>query len=85
MQLNTLNAAAARALSRNLIDDKAPVIGAGSGKFLARELARQLNREYLDVETLIVADTEQARHWASVCLPAYAVAYLAASLAGGTA
>jgi probable H4MPT-linked C1 transfer pathway protein len=77
MQLNTLNAVAARALSRNLIGDKAPVIGAGSGKFLVRELAKQLNREYLDVETLIVADTEQAGHWASVCLPAYAVAYLA--------
>lgn len=77
MQLNMLNAAAARTLSRNLIDDKAPVIGAGSGKFLVRELAKQLKREYLDVETLIVSDTEQAGRWASVCLPAYAVAYLA--------
>ncbi len=77
MQLNTLNAAVARALSRNLIDDKAPVIGAGSGKFLVRELAKQLNREYLDVETQIVADTDQVKRWASICLPAYAVAYLA--------
>ncbi|HLD09924.1 MAG TPA: hydantoinase/oxoprolinase family protein [Methylophilaceae bacterium] len=81
LQLNTLNAAAMRTLSRNLIDDKAPVIGAGSGKFLARKLAEQLNREYLDVETLIMANTDQVRRWASVCLPAYAVAYLAASLA----
>jgi probable H4MPT-linked C1 transfer pathway protein len=77
MQLKALNAAATRALSRNLVDDKAPVIGAGTGKFLARELAGRLNREYLDAETLIVANTKQASRWASVCLPAYAVAYLA--------
>ena len=77
MQLNTLNTAAARALSRNLINDKAPIIGAGAGKFLVRELAKRLNREYLDVETLIVADSKQAGRWASVCFPAYAVAYLA--------
>jgi probable H4MPT-linked C1 transfer pathway protein len=81
MQLNILNAAAMRALSRNLIDDEAPVIGAGAGSFLVRELANQLNREYLDVETLIAAETAQAGRWASVCLPAYAVAYLAARTA----
>lgn len=85
MQLNTLNTAVTRVLSHGLIDEKAPVIGAGAGSFLARELAQQLGREYLDVETLIVADTKQAGRWASVCLPAYAVAYLAASSAGGTA
>ncbi len=77
LQLNTLNTAVARSLSRNLIEDVAPVIGAGAGKFLVRELAKQLNREYVDVETLIAANSEQVRHWASVCLPAYAVAYLA--------
>jgi (4-(4-[2-(gamma-L-glutamylamino)ethyl]phenoxymethyl)furan-2-yl)methanamine synthase len=77
LQLNTLNAAAMRVLSHSLIDDKAPVIGAGAGSFLARGLANQLKREYLDVETLIAADTKQAGRWASVCLPAYAVAYLA--------
>jgi len=78
MQLNTLNAAVTRVLSRNLIDGKSPIIGAGAGSFLVRELANQLGLEYLDVETLIVADTKQVGRWASVCLPAYAVAYLAA-------
>ncbi len=40
IQLDALNSAAIRALSRNLMDDKAPLIGAGAGSFLVRELAK---------------------------------------------
>lgn len=82
MQINQLKNAAMRCFSRNLIDRKAPIIGAGAGSFLARELARQLDREYCDVATLVAGQTEFARHWAGVCLPAYAVARLGSTITG---
>ncbi len=81
-QLDRLKSAVVRCLSRGLVNDSAPIIGAGAGSFLARELARQLNREYLEVETLVLGETEETRRWASVCLPAYALAALAAESAG---
>lgn len=80
-QLNILKNAVLRCLSRGLIDDSAPIIGAGVGSFLARELARQLNRKYIEVESLIVANNEETRRWVSVCLPAYALASIAAESA----
>jgi (4-(4-[2-(gamma-L-glutamylamino)ethyl]phenoxymethyl)furan-2-yl)methanamine synthase len=73
-QMNTLTDAALRCFSRNLIDSDAPMVGAGAGSFLVRELANQLNREYVDAETLILAKTAEIRRWANVCLPAYALA-----------
>lgn len=59
------------------------VIGAGAGAFLVKEIANAMNIPYVDIAELITVNlsvsctrTETA-HWASVCLPAYAVAYLA--------
>jgi (4-(4-[2-(gamma-L-glutamylamino)ethyl]phenoxymethyl)furan-2-yl)methanamine synthase len=52
-----------------------PLVGAGTGRFLVRALADQMNKTYVDVETLINTSNETA-HWASVCLPAVAVASL---------
>lgn len=76
LQLTALKNAAMRNLSRNLIDTEAPLIGAGTGSFLVAELARQLGRDYIDIGTLIKAHNDQTRRWASVCLPAYAVAHM---------
>lgn len=76
LQLTTLKNAAMRNLSRNLLDSQAPLIGAGSGSFLVAELARHLGRDYIDIGTHIKAHNEQTQRWASVCLPAYAVAYM---------
>lgn len=62
------------------------VVGAGAGSFLAKEIAQAMNVRYLDVAQLIAPNLESATEnlaaitptrWASVCLPAYAVAYLA--------
>lgn len=80
LQLNRLKDAALRCFSRNLIDHQAPIIGAGAGSFLIRELAQQLGRDYRDVSALIEGNTDEVRHWAGVCLPAYAVACLAAQV-----
>lgn len=77
MQLNLLKDAALRNLSSGLIDSQAPFIGAGAGSFLVRELASQLNRKYCDIDVLISGHHSVAKHWAGVCLPAYAVACMA--------
>lgn len=78
-QLNLLRHAVQRHLSRNLIRPGAPFIGAGAGAFLVRELAQQLGHEFVAASSLIQADSDTTRHWAGVCLPAYAVAHLATS------
>jgi surfactin synthase thioesterase subunit len=78
-QLDLIEGFARRSLSRMLIGDDAPVIGAGAGSFLAKELARRLQRDYIDVQTLFLSDSAEMARWASVCLPAYAVARIDAS------
>jgi probable H4MPT-linked C1 transfer pathway protein len=81
IQLNTLKNAAMRNFSRHLVDYRAPIIVAGAGDFLVRDLARQLKRECLEVSQMISAHNDETRCWAGVCLPAYSVAYLAAKSA----
>lgn len=75
-QLSILQIALERNLSYHLLPDHAPIIGAGAGNFLARELARLMQRPYIDSNTLILAEDDLCAAWASVCLPAYAVARL---------
>lgn len=74
-QLRTLQAALERHLSRDLLPAGAPIVGAGAGRFLARELARIMNRAYVDAAEVIPSVNGSAE-WAGVCLPAYAVAWL---------
>lgn len=74
-QLESIERACARALSRGLLDDDAPVVGAGTGRFLAMELAVRLRRPYRDFVSLF-AGAEADPEWISTCAPAVAVAYL---------
>jgi probable H4MPT-linked C1 transfer pathway protein len=74
-QLNLLLSASERVSSHGMLDDS-PLIGAGAGRFLIRELAHRSGREYLDASALISA-TPEAADLAGVCLPAFAVAWLA--------
>jgi (4-(4-[2-(gamma-L-glutamylamino)ethyl]phenoxymethyl)furan-2-yl)methanamine synthase len=68
---------AARAVSaREVLPAKAPVIGAGCGRFLARRLAKRLGRLYLDFADTIDCEPE-VRDVAARCAPAVAVALLA--------
>jgi hypothetical protein len=62
-------------LSHADIADRAPVVGAGTGRFLAKKLAARLGRRYRDFNSLIEA-TPDAASWASGCAPAVAVALL---------
>lgn len=74
-QLMRMQAALNNVMGKN---DDAPLIGAGAGRFLVRALAEQMNKTYMDVE-LLLKTSESATHWASVCLPAVAVASLSMS------
>lgn len=77
-QLQAILAAAERVLSRGIIPDDAPVVGAGIGRYLGRGLAERLGRPYSDFATLVSGSSEM-REWAARCAPAAAVAALAAA------
>lgn len=72
VQLMRLQEAISRLLGA---DNDAYLIGAGAGRFLVRALAERMNKPYDDVEALLNA-SKASMHWASVCLPAVAVASL---------
>lgn len=78
-QLQRLLAACVRQLSSGVVGDKAPLIGAGVGRFVARKLALRCGRGYRDFSNLVqfrLSDTE----WVNGCAPAVAVALLAQSI-----
>ena len=58
------------------LPEDAPVIGAGAGRFVVRDMAQRLGRPYLDFADLLHGDSD-ARWWAAVCAPAFSVAFLA--------
>lgn len=75
LQLWQIRQACERVLSRSVAVDRSPVVGAGTGRFLARKLAAQLGRRYRNFDSLIDAAPDAAS-WASSCAPAVAVAML---------
>jgi probable H4MPT-linked C1 transfer pathway protein len=77
-QLQTIQAAAERALSRGLMSDDAPIVGAGVGRFLAEMLAGRLERPYIDFAALVSGPREVCG-WAACCAPAAAIAALTAA------
>jgi probable H4MPT-linked C1 transfer pathway protein len=83
-QEHLIEDALALQLSRGLVADKAPLIGAGCGRFLVEDLARRLGRPYRDFAALVDA-TAEALPWVATCAPAVAVALLArdAAVAAG--
>ncbi len=76
-QLQRLWQACQRVLSRGLLDDDAPLVAAGVGRFLAPELARRLDRPLIDFGQLVEGPPE-AVEGAARSAPAAAVALLAA-------
>jgi probable H4MPT-linked C1 transfer pathway protein len=58
------------------------LIGAGAGTFLVAELALKLDLEYHPVSEFITGFDKDARDMATVCFPAYAVAYLSVKDSG---
>lgn len=58
------------------------LIGAGTGEFLAAELAKQLGLEYHAVSEFMAGVNKDATDMAAVCFPAFTVAFLANRNAG---
>jgi probable H4MPT-linked C1 transfer pathway protein len=77
-QLEHLISGAERVLSRGQVDPGAPLVGAGAGRLVLRELAACLSRPYRDFAEL-VDGTPEAREAAAISAPAAAVALLASS------
>ncbi len=75
-QLALIEKAAREMSERAELPPRAPVIGAGCGRFLVRSLAERLGRPYVDFAEMIDAAPE-AREMAARCAPAVAVALLA--------
>ena len=76
IQLAEIEVAAATLALREDIQPDAPVIGAGCGRFIAREIARRMGRDFYDFSELIECDPEM-REAAAVCAPAVAIGLLA--------
>jgi probable H4MPT-linked C1 transfer pathway protein len=75
-QVAEIEGAAAALLARDEIEAEAPVIGAGCGRFIARQIAVHLGRPYYDFAELLDCAPD-AREAAAVCAPAVAVGLLA--------
>jgi (4-(4-[2-(gamma-L-glutamylamino)ethyl]phenoxymethyl)furan-2-yl)methanamine synthase len=74
-QLREIADGAYLVLSQSALDAKAPIIGAGVGRFVVRRLAERFDRAYVDFDECIPALLE-IRGKASDCAPACAVALL---------
>ena len=79
-QVSRLQGVATKHILRVKKNARLSIIGAGAGSFLAREIAASMKLPYLDVADFIAhpqsSNDSELKHWAKVCLPAYAVAYL---------
>ncbi|MES9852348.1 MAG: hydantoinase/oxoprolinase family protein [Candidatus Thiodiazotropha sp. L084R] len=75
-QLRLVQDAGERLLSAPGLSTKAPLIGAGAGRFMIEKLSRRLNRPYLGIESLFTCEKEIQTKVAD-CAPAVAVASLA--------
>lgn len=76
-QLREISDGAFLVLSENILDKTAPIIGAGAGRFVVEQLAARLARPTVDVADLLPV-APSLRRKAADCLPACAVALLAA-------
>ena len=76
LQLRKIGQACDGVLSRADLAERAPMVGAGVGRFLVKKLAAQLGRRYRDFNGLVDAAPDVAS-WASSCAPAVSVAILA--------
>ena len=80
MLLRRVEDALALQLSRGLVADEAPLVGAGCGRFLLPPLA--VGRPCRDFAELLDCEPA-ARAWAATCAPAVAVAVLLANARHG--
>ena len=76
LQLWRVRQACERVLSRGVVSNRAPLVGAGAGRFVVEKLAQRFGRRYRDFGRLIARAGSDHESVAS-CAPAVAVALLA--------
>jgi len=76
-QLTRIQSACERQVNRIQLPKNAPLIGAGVGRFLVKQIALTLDRTYLDFSDLFSGIGILPGHAAADCAPAVAVACLA--------
>jgi len=79
-QLLTLQRGCERQLSRVRASGHPPLVGAGVGRFLVKQLALNLGHSYLDFSDLLPSPAVQTGITAADCAPAVALACLARAL-----
>jgi probable H4MPT-linked C1 transfer pathway protein len=75
-QLRLVQDGCERLLSNPELSSEAPLVGAGSGRFLVERISQRLNRPYIGIES-IFACGEEIESKVADCAPAVAVASLA--------
>jgi len=78
-QLRLIEEGARAVLAESGLSNDGPLIAAGCGDFLVREIAGRLHRTCIGIDRLLGA-TEAAAHWVRTCAPSAAVALLLATL-----
>jgi probable H4MPT-linked C1 transfer pathway protein len=79
-QLDKIQRSCERILSRHQLGSTSPLIGAGVGRFLVRQLADQLGHPYVDFSELLTDRRDTAGLSPADCAPAVAVGRLARRL-----
>jgi uncharacterized hydantoinase/oxoprolinase family protein len=77
LQVQMIKDACRRQFMNKNVPLSTPIVGAGVGRFLVRDLAQQLGREYIDFEQLFESDSLKSEFGVGDCAPAASVAYLA--------
>jgi probable H4MPT-linked C1 transfer pathway protein len=76
-QLNKIQRGCEKQLARGNLSKSSPFIGAGVGRFLVRQLAKNLGHAYFDFSELFTNVSNKSERTAADCAPAVAVASLA--------
>jgi len=79
LQLKKIQYGCEQLLSGHNLPTSSPLIGAGTGRFLVKQLALNLSYPYLDFADLLPIPVIQTEITTADCAPAVAVAYLAGS------
>jgi (4-(4-[2-(gamma-L-glutamylamino)ethyl]phenoxymethyl)furan-2-yl)methanamine synthase len=77
-QLARIQSTVERQMARGQLTSNSPLIGAGVGRFLAKQIAINLGHPYLDFSDLFLETESQCGNTAADCAPAVAVACLGA-------
>lgn len=75
-QLQRIQQGCEQQLSRRVLKNNLPLVGAGVGRFLVQEIAANLDCPYVDFSTLFILKQNNLEFNPADCAPAVAVAYL---------